>query len=172
MSIHCFQVPTLQPEPGQSELNAFVAQSRVLSLHREFVADGASSFWAFCVDVADGPGPLPDKLRSSHNRAGGSQRDAVDYKLVLSPEDFVTFAGLRDLRKTIAQREGGPVYGVFTNAQLAALVQGRVATKAQMASVEGVGPARVEKYATEVLAWLEAHRAADAGDATNHARRP
>lgn len=170
MSIHCFTVPALHPEPAQSEANAFLAQARVLSVHRHFVADGAASFWAFCIDVADGPGKLPDSLRASGQRPGGSQ--TIDYKQVLSPEDFAVFAGLRDLRKTIAQREGVPVYAVFTNDQLAAVVQSRVMTKTQLAAIEGVGPSRVEKYAADLLAWLEAHRAADAGALVNREARP
>ena len=46
----------------------------------------------------------------------------MDYKEILKSEDFAVFARLRDLRKEIAQAEAVPVYTVFTNEQLAQLV--------------------------------------------------
>jgi hypothetical protein len=168
MTLHCFTIPALQPEPAQSELNAFLAQARVVAVHRHFVADGAASFWALCIDVASGPGRLPDALRAAGARAAqpgaapaSASASTVDYKQVLSPADFAVFAGLRELRKTIAQREGVPVYAVFTNEQLASMVQQRVASKAGLGAVDGVGAARVARYGDEFAAWLAARWAAD-----------
>ena len=79
----------------------------------------------------------------------------VDYRDLLSPEDFAVYAKLRDLRKEIAQRETVPVYTVFTNAQLAQMVQRRVTSRADLAEIEGVGEARVEKYASRMLEILK-----------------
>jgi len=48
MSLYClFFVPARAPEPAQSELNSFMASQRVLSVQREWLADGAHSGWAF-----------------------------------------------------------------------------------------------------------------------------
>lgn len=100
MSIHCFTVRAVQPEPAQTELNEFLASQRVVSLRREFVSDGADSFWAFCLKVAEGPGPLPGALRanlqSAGRAAGGGAADRPDnhrgkdwlddgFRLLLSP---------------------------------------------------------------------------------------
>ena len=70
----------------------------------------------------------------------------VDYKEVLKPEDFEVFSRLRDWRKAEAEQEGVPVYGVFTNEQLAEMVRQRAGTKAALKGIAGVGEARVEKY--------------------------
>ena len=65
MSLHCFAIPVLQPEPAQSELNAFLARGQVVGVQRSFVADGANSFWSFMVEVAPGAAPLPADLRAN-----------------------------------------------------------------------------------------------------------
>jgi len=45
-----------------------------------------------------------------------------------------------------------PVYQVFTNAQLAEIVQKKVSSKTALADIGGVGEARIEKYAEPMLA--------------------
>ncbi len=78
----------------------------------------------------------------------------MDYREVLSAEDFAVFAKLRDLRKEIAQGEAVPVYTIFTNEQLAKMVQAKATTKAALEKVAGVGDARIEKYGARVLEVL------------------
>jgi superfamily II DNA helicase RecQ len=158
MSLHFFFIPSTRPEPAQEELNRFLAQGRVLAVQREFVADGPNSGWAMCVEVVAGPGPLPHGLRS-HAAAGTRRSEAVDYKQVPAHGDFEVFAALRELRKSLAQREGVPVFAVFSNEQLASIVTRRVASKAELGEIDGIGPARVEKYGDAVLGCVRARRA-------------
>jgi HRDC domain len=162
-TVHCFTVPIHNPEPALSELNAFMAANRVLALRREFVADGAQSCWAFCVDLTNGPGPLPAELRAAGARGvgggGGGEaargnKGGVDYKQLLGETDFANFSALRDLRKALALAEGVPVFAVFTNEQLAAIVTQRVGTVSALAAIEGVGPARLDKYGAQVLVLM------------------
>jgi len=128
-------------------MNAFLRGHRVLAVKKEFVADGENSFWTFCVEYLDGVGAgalLP----------GG--RPKVDYKEVLKPEEFEVFSRLRDWRKSVAEREGVPVYTVLTNEQLAQMVQKQVKSKAGLKEIEGVGDARVEKYGETLVQLLAA----------------
>ena len=63
-----------------------------------------------------------------------------------------------------AEAEAVPPYAVFTNEQLAAMVTGRVADEAGLAAIDGVGPARVERYGARFVAALqEAWRAGEGG---------
>jgi superfamily II DNA helicase RecQ len=150
MSFHFFSIPAQGPEPAQSELNAFMAQARVLSVQRQLVADGASSYWAVCVETVSGPGPMAAALRAPPGRT-----TQVDYKQILSPLVFERYAALREWRKQVAQREAVPVYAVFSNEQLAAMAAGPAASKAELAQIEGVGPARLDKYGEQVLRQLQ-----------------
>ena len=86
----------------------------------------------------------------------------MDYREVLPPQDFAVFVKLRDLRKELAQAESVPVYLIFTNEQLAQMVQGKVETKAALEKIEGIGEARLEKYGPRFLdclrgQWNEQH---------------
>jgi superfamily II DNA helicase RecQ len=158
MTLHFFFVPASRPEAAQAELNALLAQGRVVGIAREFVADGANSGWAFCVERTTAAAPLPPGLRAT---ASARRGEAVDYKQVLSPEDFELFAVLRELRKRLAQAEGVPVYAVFSNEQLAQIATQRPESRAALAQVEGVGAARVERFGAVVLECLARQRHAD-----------
>ena len=69
---------------------------------------------------------------------------------------------LRDLRKDLSESEGVPVYAVFTNEQLAQVVQKRVTSKASLHAISGLGDARIEKYGDRMVAvtseyWSQHH---------------
>jgi superfamily II DNA helicase RecQ len=153
MSLNFFTIPALNPQPAQDALNDFCAAQRVVSVDRQFVAAGVDSFWAVCVTVAPGTGPLPAALKAGQRRSGGENASArVDYKQVLNEADFARYADLRAWRKAVAEHEGVPVYAVFTNEQLAQIVQRRADTLAALGEIEGVGPARLARYGAAVLA--------------------
>jgi superfamily II DNA helicase RecQ len=80
----------------------------------------------------------------------------VDYREVLNPEQFEVFSKLRELRKQIAEKESIPVYAVFTNEQLAAMVQTQADSKTKLKAIEGVGDARIDKYGEEFLRGITA----------------
>ena len=107
MSLHCFTIRALQPEPAQSAFNAFCGQQRVLRIERHLVPDGASTFWAVCVEVADGAGPLPEALKREARSAGRSDKresgsqgiglaqavERPDYRHILPARDFAVHPG-------------------------------------------------------------------------------
>jgi superfamily II DNA helicase RecQ len=132
MAYRFFTVPI--HDPRESELNAFLRSHRVLSVKRKWIDGGKSSCWTFCVDYLETTGGPPTGTREG----GGPNRNKVDYRERLSPEDFTAFAKLREIRKQIAQAEAVPVYTVFTNEQLARMVQARATTKAALENVAGV----------------------------------
>jgi superfamily II DNA helicase RecQ len=157
MPQHFFAIAALAPQPAQDELNRFCAGHRVVAVERQFVTDGVNSYWAICVTVAEGPGPLPDAAKAPERRTtlrAGEGGSRVDYKAVLSEADFAVYADLRNWRKTVSQREGVPVYAVFTNDQLAEIVRRGVNSLAGLGEIEGVGPARLERYGEAVLGHL------------------
>ena len=161
MPMYFFSIPALDPQPAQDEFNRFCDARRVVAVDRQFVSAGRDSYWALCVTVASGAGPLPDALKAPERRTGtrteGSGASGrVDYKTVLSEQEFEAYADLRTWRKTVAEAEGVPVYAVFTNEQLAEIVRRRVDTLAALGEIEGIGPARLERYGAAVLARLQA----------------
>lgn len=148
MQLKVFILPVKNLGAAEAEMNAFLRSRRVLAVKKEFVSDGENSFWTFCVEYLEAV-----NVGSPLGGAGGKP-PKVDYKEVLKPEEFELFGRLREWRKTVAEQEGVPVYVVFTNEQLAEMVQKRVSSKAGLKGIEGVGDARVEKYGEALLQRL------------------
>jgi len=136
MKYQFFAISALNPEPNTNLLNGFLASHRIVEVIRDFVSDGGKSFWAICVVYTDDNPPLPKTNRSAK----------VDYKEVLNPNDFALYAELREWRKQVAAEDGIPVYNVFSNEHLAAIVLQRVTTANQLQGIEGIGSARLERY--------------------------
>jgi superfamily II DNA helicase RecQ len=161
MALHFFTIRALDPEPEQAAFNAFCQSARVLRVERHFVPAGPDSFWALCVDVAEGQAPLPDALKHSNHRrpnaapASGNP-NRPDYKQLLSERDFIVFAALRQWRKARSEADGLPLFAVFTNEQLAEIAQRRCSSAAALGEIDGIGPARIERYGPAVLACLAA----------------
>lgn len=133
-----FHIPVIDPARSEAELNAFCTQHPIADIEQHFVAFGINSFWSFCVTYVDNQTSFADGIK---------RKNKIDYKERLSEENFSLYAQLRDLRKTIAEREGTPVYNVFTNEQLANMVEQRLTSKAALLAMEGVGKTRIDKYA-------------------------
>lgn len=140
-------VPLRDSSAAEAELNGFLAQHRVLAVERQWVDAGAQSGWGVCIEFV--------VTTAGGTATSAGQRGKVDYKNVLSPEEFAVFAKLRDLRKQMAQVEAVPPYTIFTNEQLAAIVRERVQTKTALEQIAGVGEARTEKYGPPILEFLK-----------------
>lgn len=149
MPLKFFHIRTKDAESMETELNGFLARHRIVTIERRFVDCGTDSFWALCVDYLHGE----PAVGGSHGALGRSERK-VDYKEVLTPGQFEVFAKLRDLRKQLAEQEAVPVYAIFTNDQLAEMVKQGVREVAGLRKIQGIGDAKVEKYATQFLALI------------------
>ena len=70
------------------------------------------------------------------------------------PYDPVLFEQLRAWRKQRAEEESVPAYVVFSDATLEALAEVRPRDRGALARINGIGPAKLEKYADDVLGIL------------------
>lgn len=145
MKIDFFCITVREGEQETERLNQLLNSFRVLSVDREFVADGVNSFWSICVQYQS-PNQRPQAM---------GRKSSVDYREVLSPEDFLIYARLRELRKSIASEEAIPPYSVFTNEHLAQMVLRRVTALSAMKEIEGIGESRVSKYGEKFKAELD-----------------
>lgn len=157
-----FMIPVKDSGLAEDELNAFYAQHRVISVEKYFVADGPNSFWSLCLTWTEVEAAL---LVGANSRSGKSK---IDYKDVLNEADFAVYAQLRDLRKVLAERDGVPPYALFTNEQLAKMVQQRIASKNGLMELEGVGQVRADKYGAAFLSLLAASKRVEADETGTH----
>jgi superfamily II DNA helicase RecQ len=143
-----FVIPILYADVATEELNSFISNHRIVQIDRRWIDQGSQSALAFCVEYAISS---PTAQRHPKNQLS---RNRIDYKTILSPDEFTVFSLLRDLRKELSQQEGVPVFALFNNEQLAQMVQRRCASKADLLGIEGIGEAKVEKYSEKLLATL------------------
>lgn len=142
-----FRIPVNGACQTEEEFNRFLRSRRVLAVHREFVVQGESSYWALAVEhLAD----------TQHVPSGkdGSKREKIDYREVLSPDEFSRFARLREWRKQKGQVEAVPVYTILTNEQMADVIRSNCCTKADLAKIEGIGAGRLDRYGADLLSFL------------------
>jgi superfamily II DNA helicase RecQ len=144
MQMAFFQIPARGDAGLQEDLNRFLRSHRVLSVHREFVAQGDNSFWSLAAEY----------LESAATAGSGASRGSkkrVDYKEVLSPTDFAVFAKLREWRKATAEQEGIPVYAILPYEQLAAIASKHPSANSGLREIEGIGEAKAAKYGQGIL---------------------
>ena len=144
MPFRFFQIPTSDSGAAGEELNGFLRSHRIVAVRSELVRLGDTAFWAFSVEYLEGGAKAPDRVQPK-----------VDYREVLKEPEFKVFSRLRDWRKGVAEKEGVPVYAVFTNEQLAEMARRSPRNRADLAKIEGVGDARLNKYGEAVLRLIE-----------------
>ena len=142
-----FQIPVQGGGEATEALNRRLRSGRIASVRKEFVVAEGAAYWAFCVEYVDGAA-APTSSRAAAKTA------KIDYREVLPEAEFKRYAKLRELRKELAARDAVPAYSVFTNEQLAAIVQTGVDSLAALGKIGGVGEARVAKYGEALLAAL------------------
>ena len=138
MQFNTFFIPLADDSLAQEELNSFLRSKRVLAVEKAFTGQG----WSFCVEWLEGGKP------------GLGGKPKVDYREVLSPEEFVLFSKLREKRRELAQQEGVQMYTIMTNDQLAEMVRRNVCSPEELRTINGIGDARIEKYGAQLLAVM------------------
>ena len=138
-----FQIFVRDSQASESEMNRFLRSVRIINIYREFVPQDGNSFWSIAIEYQ----PNEESGEAAGKWKGKSK---IDYREVLSPEDFSIFAKLREWRKEASHQAGIPLYSIFTNEQLAKIAENRVTSKSGLQKIDGVGEARVKKYGEDI----------------------
>jgi superfamily II DNA helicase RecQ len=141
MQFKLFFIPATGDSESEEELNRFLRSYRAVSVEKELVQGSHTAYWCFCVEYLPS-GPAETK---------GGGRPRVDYKEILSPEDFALFVRLREVRKQLAGAESIPVYAVCTNEHLAEMAKARASSMTDLKKIGGFGDAKAEKYGEALL---------------------
>lgn len=144
MQFKLFSISASGDSEAEAELNLFLRSHRAVSVEKELVNNGHTAYWCFCIEYL--LGSIPE------GKGGGRSR--VDYREILSADDFAVFVRLREARKELAAKEAIPVYAVCTNEQLAEMAKGRAATLADLKKIDGFGDAKAEKFGAAFLAAM------------------
>ncbi|MCG8517254.1 MAG: DNA helicase RecQ [Pseudomonadales bacterium] len=114
---------------------------------------GALQLTEACRPLLRGEQPIrlrKDPVAKRTRGAGGSGSNKTTHH-VTDPEGW---EALRACRKTLAEQQGVPPYVIFHDTTLLEILERRPATMAELAEVNGVGAAKLEKYGETFLAEL------------------
>lgn len=139
MQIQTFLIPVYETLTQEHEVNRFLRTVKVLEIKRELIVIDNSAFWAICVLY----------LGSVAQEKILSTKEKIDYKNVLSPENFAVFSRLRKIRKKLAERDAVPAFAVFTDAELSEISKLNKISVETIKGIYGIGAKRAEKYANE-----------------------
>ncbi|MDR1165542.1 MAG: HRDC domain-containing protein [Deltaproteobacteria bacterium] len=141
-----FCIPVGYETDHEDELNHFLRKVRVLNISRDLISQNDKNYWAITIE------------HTTEKDAEWTKYDykrKIDYKEILTPENFKIYSKLRDWRKETATREATQVYTVFLNEHLAAMVEKKVTTVKGLLEIDGIGNSKVEKYGAAVLDILK-----------------
>jgi superfamily II DNA helicase RecQ len=152
MQIQVFSIPMEGDEEATAQLNLFLRTHKVLCIEKAPVIAQGRQYWSVCVEfLPRRPGSAPATASGSANTP---DKPKIDYRQILTPPEFSRFSKLRQLRKQLADSEAVPVYALFTNAQLADMARKVPKSKAALGEVEGLGEAKIGRYADVLLGLL------------------
>lgn len=140
-----FTIPIKDSDAAEAEMNRFLASVKVITVYRDFVVDGGNSCRLIDIEYQTGDAAVQAV------KSGQSAKKKIDYKEVLSPDDFAVYARLRDWRKETGEKEGVQLYNILNNEQMAYVVQNKICSKGKLKEISGLGDARVEKYGESII---------------------
>ena len=130
MQLAIFTIPINNPGEETARLNKFLSGNRIISVKRGLAQLDAGSAWSILVEY------IPKGEKESSKK---QFKNSVDYREILSEEDFALFSKLREWRKRTSEEEAVPVYAILTNEQLSQIVTERAATKSKLQAIPGIG---------------------------------
>ena len=132
-----FHISTLEDENEQERINKFLRSHRILQLDRSFSSENGG-YWSLLVTYQE---------NASASGIGDFQRrQKVDYKEILSENAYRRFEEMRQIRGSIAKKEGIAAFLVFSDKELAKLAEVECLNAATMEAIEGVDEKKKKKY--------------------------
>ena len=144
-----FLIPVKDFDAYESELNSFLDSVRVVNINRNFVDQGQNSFVFHEIEYRSDSTGEPDQKSTSNSKP------RIDYKKVLSDDDFALYSKLREWRNDLATKKGMSFYVIFDNKQIAEIAKKRISEKSELIKISGIGEGKVSKYGDDVIKIVE-----------------
>lgn len=161
-------------EVYQRCLEALLRAGHVWSRQESFEKDGKSIAYRMIGLKAGGPAPnyaslllreASESKPTSRSRAGASRTRTAskEKKPRTSPSlaEHPLLQKLRGWRLRVARQQKIPAYRVFADRTLEAIVSARPRRTEDLRDIDGIGPVKLEKYGTELLALLNERSAGE-----------
>lgn len=147
MQIQIYSVSVNENSDDLQKINAFLRGHKIIDIEKQFVNNGLESFWSFCIRYINSSNQIVENQQS--------QKEKVDYKVILDEKTFAVFSKLREIRKEIAQSDAVPAYAVFTDQELSEIAKLSEISVSTIQSIKGIGQKKAEKYAISIQDKLQ-----------------
>lgn len=132
-----------------AEMNQFLHQHRISGVERNLVTRDGAPALIFVVEYVGAASPKG----LDPERRGDSRASEEELKKRMG-DKYPFFNELRDLRQKLATERGTKIYNIFSNEQMAQLIEKRVITREAMGAIPGVGEKKLEDFGEVFLSWL------------------
>ncbi|MBO4593084.1 MAG: HRDC domain-containing protein [Bacteroidaceae bacterium] len=136
MQVKLFTMPVIGGEKVEEELNKFLRGHRVLQVERHFCPE--HGYWAMLVEYADND-PIAEAPPAT-------RREKKDPTVGMTDEQKARFNDLRDKRNAISKARAVAPYLVFTNEELALMMELEHIDEESLRSVKGISKQRLKDY--------------------------
>ena len=137
MQIKIFSIPLFGGELLEEDMNRFLRAHKILKIDSKLANKNKDAVWTFEIRYVEG----------TETPSGGVTAARKDYRELLDEPTFVIFSKFREIRKTISEKEGVPVYAIFSNEELSEIAKLEKRDLANIQKINGVGVKKIEKYA-------------------------
>ena len=139
------------------DLRDFLKDKEVLSVRDHFFVKDETPYLTVIATY--------NLLRPEAEEPARSERSARDrrdaWRELLEEQDWPIFNELRDWRNKQAREEGIPAYVICTNRQLADIAHRKPDSLSKLATVEGLGKAKLDRYGAAILKIVETNALGD-----------
>ncbi|HPN32769.1 MAG TPA: HRDC domain-containing protein [bacterium] len=142
MQYKIFTIPIINSVEFEEELNAFLKSKKIISVKKELIKTNKAGYWTFLVEYIE---------TTTNGSFSKNKKNIVDYKEILTSEEFIIFSKLRDIRKEIAEKEKLQPFLIFTNEQLSEMIKNKVKTTKEVGAIYGIGANKAEKYGANFI---------------------
>ena len=136
MQLKFFTIPINSAEDFEKEINAFMSTHKVVEIEKHLTQSAGQSYWCIYIGYIG-------KVKSIYNNA---TRPKIDYKKLLSEQEFIKFEQLRVVRKEISKEDAVSAFVVATDAEFIEIVKLPKLTFSTLKKVKGFGEKKAEKY--------------------------
>jgi len=131
---------------SHAELNNFLRSHRIINVEKRLIDGERGTGWVFLVEYSDVDG----------QRASYTMSSKVDWRDVLNPSQFAMYDLLRKKRKEIGDKTKIPLYGIFSNEQLALMAQNPPKTKEEFLKIKGINEQKYKQFGEMFLDVIKA----------------
>jgi superfamily II DNA helicase RecQ len=141
------------------EIKEFIKNHKVEWIKEEFFVYQAVPYLTFIIQYQHISAPKQGETKPSveWTKTDKENKEKIDWKEDLSPEETPLFNALRQWRNLKAREEGYSAYVILTNKQLYEITKLKPKSFASLQSISGIGESKVKKYGQALLGLVSSY---------------